>query len=136
MAKMKRVLLTSLMALMAFSPAAASAACRISDFAGTWQVYTTAVSGTNIFWARCKISINASGVIADSICSLSTGQNVGFVDGVVQAISAADCSFRVIATIGGTRHSASHVTLARDSLTAKGVGKAGTANFVIDIVKI
>lgn len=149
MNKVNRWISAAATALIAVGSSSASwAYCTLPNFAGGYTAYITFIapgSTPTLGWARCKVVVNAAGVITGTNpCKTSVGVDATISNASLKLLSAAGCEFSATfkVTVGpavGT-YSANSITLADDHLTAKGVGsftQAGkTTGFAVDMVRL
>ena len=103
-------------------PAAAHAACTPADLTGSWQAYAMSVTGGgDAYWSRCKLSINSSGAIANTICVSPLG-NAPLTQGRASLENAAACTFASQFRIAGTLNKVVHGTISKDKEAGQGVG--------------
>ena len=114
-------------------PAVANAACIQSDIEGIWQVYAF---NTQDQWIMCKFNIAANGAIANTSCDASTGERERLTDGKVTLATPAVCKFTAEWKLGPLRNRVVHSTLNQSKNAGSGVGRAGNADFVFDIIKL
>lgn len=132
-AKMKGVLVA---ALLTAAPGIAHANCTQPDVAGTWQAYAISASNAGAYWVRCRVSINASGNVANSPCTDSNGGKGTLTNGTVQLKDPNSCTFTGKFTLGGTVNTIRHATMALDKISVEGVGTFPGGIFSVSLTKL
>lgn len=117
-------------------PTVASAACKQADLTGLWQAYVSSFASGEDVWARCVLKINAAGRINDTACVYTSGAEADFTDGKATISEPAACTFKGQFKINGTVNKVVHATLARDKLTADGVGTFEGGGFTFSLNKL
>jgi hypothetical protein len=62
--------------LLTLAPFAAEAACSRGDHAGTWSVFVARGTGNDFDWARCRLDISSTGVVATATSGCKDRGNV------------------------------------------------------------
>jgi len=120
-------------------PVAANAACVQLDMLGTWQIYAFNTQDQSI---RCTLNINANGGIANTTCIVTRDskpdQTAQLTQGKVTLVAPAICKFTAEWMVNGqVKNTVEHATLHMTTKDAgSGVGRAGLARFVFDIIKV
>ena len=133
-----RHLITLVAATTILFPTVAQAACPQTDAQGTWQAYSFVVTGEGYpDWSRCKLTVNASGVMAPTTCVYrhNGGATAALTQGHI-ALSPS-CIFTAQFRLNGALNTVVHATLSKDKQSANGVGVAPQGGmFIFNLTKL
>lgn len=115
------------------SAVAASAACTQADAKGSWQAYSTNSAGVRIY---CKLSVNAAGTIANSVCTATNGLTAPFSSAKITLFSGPACTFKGSFRIGAELNTVRHATMTRDKLAIEGVGTYPGGSFSFSLIRL
>jgi len=115
---------------------AAHAACTQANLAGVWKAYSAGVDRGVSYWTSCFIVINSAGFIANTTCVNSFNLTGNLVNGRIVLGNANQCAYFGEFTFNGARNLLRNMTLARDRLTAAGVGVFQGGSFIFTMTRI
>jgi len=121
---------------MVLSPLAARASCTQPDVAGNWELYLQVVTSTGADWIRCKVKIDGTGVIANTICDASTAATGTLSDAKIVLSKGQFCTFTGHFKTSKVLNSIDHLTLALNKQTGSGVGTRADGYFLITMTKL
>lgn len=130
-----KAVIGALFAGLVFSTVA-NAACLQSDLSGTWQIYTVGANSSQVWWTRCKVSVNGAGTMSNGSCSNSLGQTGAITSGNAKMTVGALCTFTAQFHLGGALNQVVHATLSRDKTTGSGVGTFSGGGFMLSMTKL
>jgi hypothetical protein len=112
------------------------AACTQANLQGVWKAYSAGVDNQVSYWTSCLISINAGGFIANTTCVNSFNLTGNLINGRIVLANANVCAYTGQFIFNQERNILRNMTLARDRLTANGVGVFQGGSFIFSMTRI
>lgn len=109
-----------------------NAACTQSEVAGVWQAYSI---NSEVYWVRCRISVNSVGTIANNTCISSIGTSASMTNGRIRLSAGSTCTYTGSFSLGGLAHAIRHATMSKDKISVQGVGTYSGGSFNFNLTK-
>lgn len=131
---MTRKMILLLIALLA-APASVQAACKTSNFVGTWAIYAATNDAVD-FWFRCKLTLNSTGRPAggDNFCKVIAEPKSSFYAGLVTA--GKTCRVTGFFAVFGEKHTIDQAWMTRNKESFSGVGHTPSMTFTFTAIRL